>query len=264
MSHLCLTLFEQLTRCEESEGKSIGSHSKEMYYMVQLDREESKRPLSTYIKLLILGSIVLGGLLLVKYSPVGLLLTDANRLRQLLNSPVQSFWTPLIFVAVYAGATTVGIPGTAVTIAGGTIFGAFWGTILNTLGANIGATLSFLISRNLGRTALGSLIKNDLNIYDRISDPRSFWTLLSLRLLPIVPFTTLNFTCGVTNLPWRTYALATAIGMLPWTILYTVFADIALGISQEFSLKMLANLLVLGLLIITLLKLSHSAKKNPA
>ena len=230
--------------------------------MVKLDRKESKHPLSTYLKLLILGLITLSGLLLVQYSPLGSLLTDTDRLGQLLNNPVQSFWTPLIFVAVYAGATTLGIPGTAATIAGGAIFGAFWGTILNTFGANISATLSFLISRKLGRTALKNLIKNDLNISDSMRGPKVFWTLLSLRLFPLIPFTTFNFTCGVTNLPWRTYAFATAIGMLPWTILYTVFADTALTISQEFSPKILANLLISGLLIITLLKLSHSAKKN--
>ena len=230
--------------------------------MVKLDRKESKHPLSTYLRLLILGLIALSGLLLVQYSPLGSLLTDTDRLGQLLNNPVQSFWTPLIFVAVYAGATTLGIPGTAATIAGGAIFGAFWGTILNTFGANISATLSFLISRKLGRTALKNLIKNDLNISDSMHGPKVFWTLLSLRIFPLIPFTTLNFTCGVTNLPWRTYAFATAIGMLPWTILYTVFADTALAISQEFSPKILANLLISGLLIITLLKLSHSAKKN--
>jgi len=206
--------------------------------------------------------IALSGLLLVQYSPLGSLLTDTDRLGQLLNNPVQSFWTPLIFVAVYAGATTLGIPGTAATIAGGAIFGAFWGTILNTFGANISATLSFLISRKLGRTALKNLIKNDLNISDSMRGPKVFWTLLSLRLFPLIPFTTFNFTCGVTNLPWRTYAFATAIGMLPWTILYTIFADTALDISQEFSPKILANLLISGLLIITLLKLSHLVKKN--
>jgi len=230
--------------------------------MVKLDRKESKHPLSTYLKLLILGLITLSGLLLVQYSPLGSLLTDTDRLGQLLNNPVQSFWTPLIFVAVYAGATTLGIPGTAATIAGGAIFGAFWGTILNTFGANISATLSFLISRKLGRTALKNLIKNDLNISDSMRGPKVFWTLLSLRLFPLIPFTTFNFTCGVTNLPWRTYAFATAIGMLPWTILYTIFADTALDISQEFSPKILANLLISGLLIITLLKLSHLVKKN--
>jgi len=230
--------------------------------MVKLDRKESKHPLSTYLKLLILGLIALSGLLLVQYPPIGPLLTDTDRLGQLLNNPVQSFWTPLIFVAVYAGATTLGIPGTAATIAGGAIFGAFWGTILNTFGANISATLSFLISRKLGRTALKNLIKNDLNISDSMRGPKVFWTLLSLRLFPLIPFTTLNFTCGVTNLPWRTYAFATAIGMLPWTILYTIFADTALDISQEFSPKILANLLISGLLIITLLKLSHLVKKN--
>jgi len=233
-----------------------------MYYMVKLDRKESKHPLSTYLRLLILGLIALSGLLLVQYSPLGSLLTDTDRLGQLLNNPVQSFWTPLIFVAVYAGATTLGIPGTAATIAGGAIFGAFWGTILNTFGANISATLSFLISRKLGRTALKNLIKNDLNISDSMRGPKVFWTLLSLRLFPLIPFTTFNFTCGVTNLPWRTYAFATAIGMLPWTILYTIFADTALDISQEFSPKILANLLISGLLIITLLKLSHLVKKN--
>ena len=230
--------------------------------MAQVEQQDPKHSQTLYIRLLGLTSVLIAGFLIFKWLPPELIPTNAKELSELLNSTSQSLWAPLIFVGFYTCAITLGVPGTAITIAGGVIFGALWGTILSTLGANAGANLSFFISRYLGRTTLEKYIKYDFNFYRRDAHPRDFWTLLSLRLFPLVPFTGLNFVCGFTNLPWRAYSLATFIGMLPWTILYSTFADTALAVSQAFSWRILSKLLLLSLLILGFLGLRRFFNKQ--
>ena len=173
-----------------------------------------------------------------------------------LNKTTHSFRNPGIFVGVYAAAITIGIPGTPITIAGGAIFGTPWGIILNTVGANLGANLSFFIARKLGSNTIKKIFKYDLGVYSDKTRAQDFWRLLSLRLFPLVPFTALNFACGFTKLRWRTYFLATAFGMLPWTILYTMFADTALDAYGEYSMDIVGKLLLLIAIILISLKMS--------
>jgi hypothetical protein len=57
---------------------------------------------------------------------------------------------PLIFIAIYAAAAVLFLPGAVDTLAGGALFGPVWGTPWNLSGATMGATLAFLIARHLG------------------------------------------------------------------------------------------------------------------
>jgi len=58
-------------------------------------------------------------------------------------------WAPLLFMAVYAVAAVLFLPGSVLTLAGGALFGPVLGTFYNLTGATIGATLAFLIARYL-------------------------------------------------------------------------------------------------------------------
>ena len=105
------------------------------------------------ILLLILG---LGGIAL-RYTSAGDVLTREGILRgiELLRS---SPLAPLIFVPVYAGAVALAVPGTVATLAGGAVFGLWWGTVFNWLGATVGANLAYLLARFLGREGITQLL----------------------------------------------------------------------------------------------------------
>src|SRR6266571_2047555 len=99
------------------------------------------------------------------------------------------------------------------------------GALLKLLGANLGASAAFWVARLLGREGLHALLGDRLSAgLDRLAHQAGFAWLLRLRLIPIVPFNLLNFASGLTALPWRTYAAATAIGVIPATLVYTFFA----------------------------------------
>jgi len=133
------------------------------------------------------------------------------------------------FVVAYAIAAGLGLPGSVFTLAGGALFGTLLGTLLNWIGATIGATIAYLIARSLGRDAVRKLLGKHAGALDRAVADGGFANLLRLRLIPIVPFNALNFGAGLAGVPLRSYVLATALGILPGTAVYTFFADALLS-----------------------------------
>ena len=197
------------------------------------------------LKLLALVVVLAGGVLGLRAAGLGGLFTadGAGRLVELLR---QSWWAPLAFVALYVVATALDFSGAVLTLAGGAVFGFVWGAVLNTIGANLGASAAFWVTRRLGREGLQAFLGARLRALDRVSAEQGFAWLLRLRLIPVVPFNLLNIAAGLTAMPWRTFAAATAIGILPATLIYTYFADALLsaGVSHEEALTKIARLSV--------------------
>jgi len=131
---------------------------------------------------------------------------------------------PLVFIGAYAFATAAFLPGSPFTIAGGYVFGPFWGTLYTVIGATIGAMLGFLIARYVAGSQVHEFVDKRLptvrNMYDKL-ETKGFATVLVLRLLPIFPFTGLNYALGLTPVKLRSYFVATLIGITPFTFVYS-------------------------------------------
>jgi uncharacterized membrane protein YdjX (TVP38/TMEM64 family) len=119
----------------------------------------------------------------------------------------------------------------------------------------VGATAAFLLARLLGRDGVRTLIGEDsgaLETLDRVVDRHGFRGLLTLRLIPLVPFNVLNLASGLVRLPWPTYAAATAIGILPGTVVYVLFADAILEGSRHASADAWIRVGIAGALVLLL------------
>jgi len=123
----------------------------------------------------------------------------------------------LIYVAIYIIGTVLLVPGTLLSFTGAVSFGPYEGTLFTWIGAMIGATLSFLLARVLGRGFVDKLLAGKFEAFDRRIREHGFTGLLLIRLLPIFPFNGVNFDCGLTGIRLRDYLLGTAIGILPGT-----------------------------------------------
>ncbi len=177
-----------------------------------------------YLKLVLLVAILGLTAVIVRATPLSGYLTR-DGLVNALGAIRESMWAPVIFVAGYSVATALALPGSLLTIGGGAVFGFWWGALFNSLGANIGANAAFLLSRALGRDGIERLAGKRLQGLNRATEQHGFFGLFVLRLVPLVPFNALNFGSGLTAMRWRDYALATVIGILPGTLVYTFFAD---------------------------------------
>ncbi len=199
------------------------------------------------VKLAALAGLLLAGLLVARSTIAGNVLSAA-----FIASLADSTWAPVLFVVLYVAASALAMPGAILTLAGGAVFGPFWGTVLTMVGANLGATAAFFIARSLGRDGVERLAGARLKTFDDAICDYGFQCLLVLRLIPLVPFNALNFAFGLTALRWPTYAIATALGILPGTIVYTMFADAILAGSQEASREAFLKVLIYGGLLVML------------
>lgn len=129
--------------------------------------------------------------------------------------------TALAFVAVYAAAVAVSLPGAVfLTIAGGFLFGLWLGTALVVVSATVGAIVIFLIAK----TSLGEGLRERagpwLKRMQAGFNENAVSYLLFLRLIPAFPFWIVNIVPALLNMKLRDYALATFFGIIPGSFVY--------------------------------------------
>lgn len=212
------------------------------------------------LKLALLVVLVGGALAAVYLTPLGEHVTQ-RRVLTLLETLRGSLWAPLVFVLAYTAATTLALPGSLLTIAGGAVFGFWWGSLLNTVGANLGANAAFGLGRTLGREGIEKLAGDRLAGLDKATARHGFIGLLTLRLIPLVPFNALNFGSGLTAMRWRDYALATVIGILPGTLVYTFSADALVKGATSASAEATRNLYIAAGLFLLLILVPIIARR---
>lgn len=136
-------------------------------------------------------------------------------------------WGPFVFVLLYIVAVIAALPGTAITIAGATLFGSVPGVILVSIASTIGASLSFLIARYLARDfILRKLSANEtFRKLDSLTLEHGAVIVAITRLVPLFPFNIINYGFGLTAISFRTYVFWSWLCMLPGTILFVVGTD---------------------------------------
>lgn len=143
---------------------------------------------------------------------------------------------PAIFIAAYIVACVLFIPGFALTLGAGAIFGVVRGSILVSIASTLGATAAFLVGRYLARDWVARKISANekFTAIDKAVG-REGWKIVGLtRLSPIFPFNLLNYAYGLTNVRLRDYVLASWIGMMPGTVLYVYIGSLArLGVDAS-------------------------------
>lgn len=129
-------------------------------------------------------------------------------------------WGPALYVLGYALLVLVPTPASVLTILGGALFGLVEGVALAWLGAVLGAVGGFALGRRLGRPAVDRLLGGRLAAADRLLTDHGLSAVLAVRLVPVLPFTALNYAAGLVGVRWRPYVVGSALGMLPGATAY--------------------------------------------
>ncbi len=172
---------------------------------------------SQWIRLASVIITVLALLTIARLLPMG-------RIVDFLGAAVQGMgiWGPLVFAGVYVIATVLMLPGAALTLAAGAIFGLLWGTVAVSVGSTTGAALAFLIGRYLARDTverrLGRFPK--FRAVDRAVSEGGWKIVALLRLSPAIPFNLQNYLYGLTAIRFWPCVVASWIAMLPGTFMY--------------------------------------------
>ncbi len=175
--------------------------------------------------------------------------------------------TRAAFFATYVIVASLSLPGAVILIlAAGGVFGFGWGLLLVSFASSIGATVSFLAARfalrDMVQARLGARLA-DIN-HGLRRDGGMY--LLSLRLIPVVPFFLVNLLMGLTPLRTGTFYLFSQLGMLPSTAVYVnagqELASIT-SLGDVASPGILAALAMLGVLPLVAHALASRFRKRP-
>jgi uncharacterized membrane protein YdjX (TVP38/TMEM64 family) len=200
------------------------------------DREKKGRPwlrLLVVVALILLIGVIANQLGLFDLLRGGTLKDRVERLDQMFQS--LGGWAPGVFILFWIVACVLLIPGTPITIAGALVFGAVWGSVYTAIGANIGACAAFLVGRYAARSMVEGWVEKNkaLKKIDEGVRHQGWRMLMITRFVPLFPFSLQNYVYGLTDIPFRTYALVTLPTILPGTIAY----NFAAGSAREVILS---------------------------
>lgn len=170
----------------------------------------------------------LAGLGLLAVLVVGLLTVRSGRL----DGPIEALigWAGdagprgmLALAAVMVPWVVLLLPGFLITMAAGVAWGPWLGAAVIHVPQVAGMTLAFVFGRYLFRDAVAQRTAGDPRFaaLDRAVAERGFWLVFLLRLSPVVPYNVLNYALGLTSVRLGPYVLASLLGALPSTLLYT-------------------------------------------
>ena len=129
--------------------------------------------------------------------------------------------TIAVYMAVYILVAALSLPGAAVmTLAGGAIFGFWFGLILVSFASTIGATCAFLAARFLLKDTVQSRFGDRLKAINEGIEKDGAFYLFTLRLVPIFPFFVINLVMGLTPIRVGVFYIVSQIGMLAGTAVY--------------------------------------------
>lgn len=154
--------------------------------------------------------------------------------------------TALLVAALYAVLTVGMVPGAALSLAIGALFGMPEGALVVFAGALAGATAAFLVARRLSRASVEAIAGRHVRRLDAHLERRGLLPVVVLRLAPFVPFNALNWAAGATALPLRTYVAGTAVGIVPGVVVFTAAGA---GLGDPTSPASIAAFVALALLV---------------
>jgi uncharacterized membrane protein YdjX (TVP38/TMEM64 family) len=135
-------------------------------------------------------------------------------------------WSAAASIGLMVLHSFVPFPSEILALANGMVFGAVWGAVVTWTGAMLGAWFAFGLARLLGRSfVLMVLAERHRRALDTWTAAAGWQALLVARLIPVIAFNLVNYAAGLTRLGWWTYTWATAVGMLPLTVLTAIMGE---------------------------------------
>ena len=192
------------------------------------EQVSARRSRAGWWRLGLLGLWVVGGSVAVALLDLPARLMDDDGRARLLSS-VQELVdglgpaAPLVFLVAAAVLTVALFPRLFLSVAAGLAFGVVLGTVLSVVGTSIGAAAAYYVGRRAGRQTVveheevgGRLARADAWLGDH-----GFVSVLYSRLVPVSPFSLVNYVWGLSSVRFRDFFWGTLIGSIPTTAVLT-------------------------------------------
>jgi phospholipase D1/2 len=214
--------------------------------LVSDEDSQSARHSLTRLAALLVGALLLAAIW--RWTPLG----ESIDLRQTLGllAALRGEWiAPFVVALVFVVAGLVAFPVTLLIIATGVVFGAGHGFAFALVGAELSALASYAIGHHLGRDTLLNLSHRGVSRVSRRLEQQGLLAVITLRIVPVAPFTVVNLVAGASPIRLRDFALGTLLGMLPGTLALTLFSDQLVATLDATEMYRIAGLLMLAIVI---------------
>ncbi|WP_342528723.1 TVP38/TMEM64 family protein [Chryseomicrobium sp. FSL W7-1435] len=129
-------------------------------------------------------------------------------------------WAPVVYILVYTIRPLVFFPASILTLTGGVLFGAWFGTLYTLIGATLSALVGYAMAERLSKIWNKSAPTERLKKTQLQMEKNGFVYVLWFRLVPFLNFDVVSYVAGLARVKWIPYTLATVIGMFPGTVAY--------------------------------------------
>jgi phospholipase D1/2 len=166
--------------------------------------------------------------------------------------------SPLVILLAYLVASILAFPLTIMIIATLLMFGSWLGFVYALSGAILGALASYYLGYLLGRKIVRKMAGSRLNKLSRRLARRGLLAVITVRIIPIAPFTVVNMVAGASHICFRDYVLGTLIGMTPGIVAITLFTDRIIASIAAPGLATFSSLAtVIAMIVIATIALHH-------
>lgn len=143
---------------------------------------------------------------------------------------------PLAFIVGFIVATVAFVPGLILTLTGGALFGIVRGSLYVFIGATLGATGAFIVSRYVARDALVRRMSHmpTFRALQKATETEGRKIAFLLRLSPAFPFNLLNYALGVTSVSLTDYIIG-CTGMIPVIVMWVYYGRVIGDVAQLVS-----------------------------
>ncbi|MFH1788651.1 MAG: TVP38/TMEM64 family protein [Candidatus Altiarchaeota archaeon] len=197
-------------------------------------------------------------------SPLRVFFTD----HEAIKATVASYGSlgPIVLIVFHIVQTIIFfLPGPFISIAGGYLFGVWWGTIYNIIGSTIGSMSLFFIARRVGQHAFKKWMDEREYMHIEASiDKRGLWTIFFARFIPVFPNDVVTIAAGVSPIKTRDFFIVSFIGYIPTLYIENLFGDqLSRGITAE-TIVLSALLVLLGVIYLARNKIKILVLKEVA
>ena len=186
---------------------------------------------------------------------------DIDRIKDYIRS--LGFWGPAIsFILMILQSIIAPLPAFVLTFANAAVYGWVWGAVLSWTSSMAGAILCFVIARFYGRDAVAKLTSvSAIESIDTFFAKHGKYAILIARLLPFISFDLVSYAAGLTSIGFVPFIIATGLGQLPATIVYSYVGGMLTGGAKAFVTALLV-IFALSALVVLVKKIFADREKK--
>lgn len=215
---------------------------------------------SNWLKIVIFVAIIAAVVIAVRQLGYMKYLQSPQLLKEAIDG--LGFWGPVVFILLWVASAVFFLPGAALGIVGGILFGPWLGTFYTALGSTIGAVAAFLAGKYVARDMVKGLVEKNPKL-QKIDEgvKKEGWRFVMLtRLVPVFPYNAQNYVYAMTAIKLPVYALTTFVFMLPGCFAFS-FAGGAVSAGGSPT-KIIAYLAVAGVALFAISLIPKYLKKK--